>query len=124
MPTHAFLLLTGKALLRGLGELAQEHAIILQYPSVALERKNRSELIAPIVRLFGWHALEGQLYRHAARGGASVDIAHFVYKRNPLVEPVSERSGIEVGAPQFVPIPERPPTRSSGREAAAPSSWA
>src|SRR5437660_4393092 len=67
-----------------------------------LERKYRSELIAPVVRLGHPHSLE----ELGARGGGTcVDVAGFLYERNPFVQFVSECSRVEVGAGQAIAPP-------------------
>src|SRR5207245_10595575 len=67
-----------------------------------LERKYRSELVAPVVRLSDPHSLE----ELGARGGGTcVDVAGFLYERNPFVQFVSECSRVEVGAGQAIAPP-------------------
>src|ERR1700731_484870 len=73
-----------------------------------LERKHRPELIAPVVGLPGGTACEGQEFLRNCSSGPvivgceSYDIARLMHESDPLVEPVSERSGVEIGAAQKV----------------------
>src|SRR4029077_6022693 len=69
------------------------------YSSDSLKRKDRSELVSPVVSV-GHVAARKQLC--SAVRGASFIPGHFVYERHPFVEPVCERARVVVGAQQAV----------------------
>jgi hypothetical protein len=72
------------------------------YPPLCSEGKYWSELISPVMGLARRNT--GELNRCAPGGDASHDVTGFVYKSHPPVQSVSERSRIEVGAAQTVPL--------------------
>src|ERR1019366_1593926 len=74
-----------------------------------LEGKHRTELIAPVVGLTNvftrkeqvvWFEASGRL----VIGGVGDNVTTLVHKRDPLVQTVGQRSGVEVGAPKVIAV--------------------